>query len=89
MFKICLIVLIGAFLIKFIRDVESRNELLLDFSFSFLFGYYIGNCISYIFHTIQETQKTSVEIELFLIFFEAPTSFDKFLHSEKNEEKEV
>ena len=91
MFKICLIVLIGAFLIKFIRDVESRNELLLDFSFSFLFGYYIGNCISYIFHTIQEKQKSSVEIELVIKYYNAAasTSFDKFLHSEKNEEKEV
>ena len=91
MFKICLIVLIGAFLVKFIRDVESRNELLLDFSFSFLFGYYIGNCISYIFHTIQEKQKSSVEIELVIKYYNAAasTSFDKFLHSEKNEEKEV
>ena len=45
MFKIRLCVLIGAFLVKFIRDAESRNELLLAFSFSFLFEYYIGNGI--------------------------------------------
>ena len=67
----CLIVLIGAFFVKIIRDVESRNEVLLDFSFSFLFGYYISNCISYLFHTIQEKQKISVETELVIKAYNA------------------
>ena len=43
MFKIYLTVLIGVFLVKFIRDDESRYELLL--TFCFLFGCYIGNSV--------------------------------------------
>ena len=63
MLKIYLRVIIGAFLIKFIRDAESKNELLLAFIFSILFGCYIGNCIvSYLL--CKRNKKISVKLNL-------------------------
>ena len=81
-------------LVKFIKDAESRNELLLAFGFSFLLGYYIGNCIvSFLFYH-KGNKKISVEIKLVIKDYNDATattenSFDKFLHSEKTGKKEI
>ena len=89
MLKTCLTILIGAFSVKFIRDVESRNELFLAFSFNFLFGCCISSCIvSYLLY--KRNKNISVEIELVIKDYNAAAIFfNKFLHPEKNGEEEV
>ena len=76
-------VLICVFLFKFIRDVESRNELFLAFGFSFLFGYYIGHDIVYSL-LYKTTKNINTEIELVIKDYNASTtittSIYKFLH---------
>ena len=66
MFKICLSAFIGASLVKFIKDAESTNELLLAFDFSFFRGYYIGNGIVSYFLYHKTNNKISLEIELII-----------------------
>ena len=87
MFKVCLTFLVDYFLVKFIRDAESRNELLLAFSLIFLFGCYIGNCtVSYLLY--KRNKKIIVEIELVIKDYNAAaTSFNKFLHLETTKKK--
>ena len=65
-FKICLSAFIGASLVKFIKDAESTNELLLAFDFSFFLGYYIGNGIVSYFLYHKTNNKISLEIELII-----------------------
>ena len=60
MFKIHLCVLIGTFLVKFIKDAESRNELHLAFGFSILFGCYIALFV--ISFTTRETKKLTLKL---------------------------
>ena len=86
MLKTCLTILIGAFLVKFIRDVESRSELFLAFSFSFLFGCCISSCIvSYLLY--KRNKKISVEIELVIKDYNAVAIFLTNSYIPKKREK--
>ena len=95
MFKECLTyILICVFLVKFIRDAESRNELFLAFNFSLLFGYYIGNCIvSSLLY--KATKKINTEVQIVIKNYNATRTTTtsapskKFIHSKKAREKEI
>ena len=52
------------FLVKFIKDAESRNELHLAFGFSILFGCYIALFV--ISFTTRETKKLTLKLNFWL-----------------------
>ena len=86
--KICLSVLIVAFLVKTAVVAESGNKLLLAFSFSFLFGCYILMTVLIFIYNTRERKKIRTDIVLIIKNYDEST-FDKFLHPHKNREKEV
>ena len=91
MFKKCLTyVLICVFLVKFITETESRNELFLSFGFSFfwvLYQNFIVSSLSY-----KTTKKINIEIELVVKDCNASTTSSsnyKFSLSEKLRKREI
>ena len=83
--KICSVVCVGIFLMKILKDAETKHMLAFAFGLSFVFGY-VCNCILSYFLWKNITDKIITEADLTIRNYESTVSH-KCLHFEKTPKK--